>query len=176
MSLFSNYSDGAKKAIELAEAEAVALGHPYIGTEHLLLGVIAEGGAANALLGEFRVTLEQAREAVAGKVGDVSSSAEAMDAKTLEPLGIDLRSVKDKAEESFGKGTLKIAPGRPRFTPRSARTLEMAVGKAASAESDLVQPVHLLQALMSDPDGFAAQIVEGMSDDSEALRSRLRSV
>lgn len=174
MSLLSKYSEGAKKALELAEKEAVGLGHPFIGTEHLLLGVVAEGGEAKSILEEFGVNQEQAREAVAKTVGDVAGGSEAMDA--LEPLGVDLRAVKKKAEEAFGEGALKIASGRPRFTPRSARSLELAVGKAAISESDLVEPLHILQSLMSDPGGFAAQIVEQLTNDSPGLQSRLRSV
>lgn len=175
MSLFSRYAEGTKKAIELAQKEAVNLGHPFIGTEHLLLGLIAQGGEAKQVLGEFGVTLDEARKAVSAKVGDVSAGAEAMDARALEPVGIDLKAVKGKVEEAFGEGALKIPPGRPRFTPRSARVLEMAVGKAAGAGSDRVEPEHLLRALISDPDGFASQVLEQLAEDPAALRTRLGS-
>jgi ATP-dependent Clp protease ATP-binding subunit ClpC len=52
----------AKKAIELAMDEACQLGHNYIGTEHLLLGLLREGeGVASSVLGSFGISLEQAR-------------------------------------------------------------------------------------------------------------------
>ncbi len=52
----------AKKVIELAIDEARQLGHNYIGTEHLLLGLLREGeGVAFSVLDSFGVTLERAR-------------------------------------------------------------------------------------------------------------------
>ncbi|MFC1940937.1 ATP-dependent Clp protease ATP-binding subunit [Chloroflexota bacterium] len=52
----------AKRVIELAIDEARHLGHNYIGTEHLLLGLLHEGeGIAAGVLESFNITLEQAR-------------------------------------------------------------------------------------------------------------------
>ena len=55
-------SPRAKRVIELAIDEARHLGHNYIGTEHLLLGLLREGeGIAASVLDSFGITLEQAR-------------------------------------------------------------------------------------------------------------------
>jgi ATP-dependent Clp protease ATP-binding subunit ClpA len=52
----------AKKALELSLREALRLGHNYIGTEHVLLGLIhTEGGAAHHILAARGVRLEPAR-------------------------------------------------------------------------------------------------------------------
>jgi len=52
----------AKRVIELAIDEARHLGHNYIGTEHLLLGLLHEGGGVAAgVLDSFNITLEQVR-------------------------------------------------------------------------------------------------------------------
>jgi len=52
----------AKKVIELAIDEARQMGHNYIGTEHLLLGLLREGeGVASSVLDSFGITLERAR-------------------------------------------------------------------------------------------------------------------
>lgn len=51
----------------------------------------------------------------------------------------------------------------------------MAVGKAAGAGSDRVEPEHLLRALISDPDGLASQVLEHLVEDPAALRARLGS-
>ena len=52
----------AKRVIELAIDEARTLGHNYIGTEHLLLGLLHEGGGVAAgVLDSFNITLEQVR-------------------------------------------------------------------------------------------------------------------
>ncbi len=52
----------AKKVIELAVDEAARLGHHYIGTEHLLLGLVREGeGIAAGVLESLGVNLERVR-------------------------------------------------------------------------------------------------------------------
>ena len=46
----AKFSNRVKEVISLSREEALRLGHDYIGTEHLLLGVIREGGVAIGLL------------------------------------------------------------------------------------------------------------------------------
>jgi len=86
----------AKKVIELAVDEARRLGHHYIGTEHLLLGLIREGeGIAAGVLESLGVNLEKVRSEVI-KVLTQSGSAphhgERRSSKTptIDQLGIDL--------------------------------------------------------------------------------------
>jgi catechol 2,3-dioxygenase-like lactoylglutathione lyase family enzyme len=60
----------AKKVIELAVDEARRLGHHYVGTEHLLLGLIREGeGIAAGVLESLGVNLERARSSVLEMLG-----------------------------------------------------------------------------------------------------------
>ena len=85
----------AKRVIELAIDEARNLGHNYIGTEHLLLGLLREGeGIAASVLDSLGVTLEKARAetnrvlshgAPRSKVGRTTSRTPALD-----QLGVDL--------------------------------------------------------------------------------------
>jgi ATP-dependent Clp protease ATP-binding subunit ClpC len=51
MDFFAKFTEGAKNALKYAERKARELGHNYVGTEHLLLGLIVEkeGAAANLL-------------------------------------------------------------------------------------------------------------------------------
>ena len=59
------YTDGAKKVLELAMAEARDLNHPYVGTEHLLLGLVREGpSSASAVLTGAGFCLPNTRDAV----------------------------------------------------------------------------------------------------------------
>jgi ATP-dependent Clp protease ATP-binding subunit ClpC len=58
------FSPGAKKALELSLREANQLGHNYIGTEHLLLGLIREGGGPAQLLAAAGVDHDRARQQV----------------------------------------------------------------------------------------------------------------
>jgi ATP-dependent Clp protease ATP-binding subunit ClpC len=56
------YTSRAKKVLEYAMAEARDLNHSYVGTEHLLLGLLREEkGLAAKVLGELGITLEEAR-------------------------------------------------------------------------------------------------------------------
>ena len=64
------YTSRAKKVLELAMEEARVLHHSYVGTEHLLLGLLAEGkGIAVQVLGSLGVTLESARAEVLRVLG-----------------------------------------------------------------------------------------------------------
>jgi ATP-dependent Clp protease ATP-binding subunit ClpA len=59
------FTPRAKKVLELALKEALALGHSYIGTEHILLGVVRENrGVAARILGDFDVDAETVRNEI----------------------------------------------------------------------------------------------------------------
>ena len=59
------FTPRAKKVLELAQREGLQLGHHYIGTEHLLLGLIREGeGVGAQVLTSLGVSLDDARRAV----------------------------------------------------------------------------------------------------------------
>ena len=59
------FTDRARRVMDLAELEARRLDHSYIGTEHLLLGLIRdEGGVAAKALESLGVSLEAARQEV----------------------------------------------------------------------------------------------------------------
>jgi ATP-dependent Clp protease ATP-binding subunit ClpC len=68
-----------KTSIELAVQEARALGHHYLGTEHLLLGLVREeAGLASQILLKSGVTLEKARELVKQVLAEQEPKAEEM--------------------------------------------------------------------------------------------------
>ncbi len=67
---FDRFTERARHAMRLAQEEAQRLHHNYIGTEHLLLGLLREGeGVAAHVLTHLGMDLEQARQAVEGIVG-----------------------------------------------------------------------------------------------------------
>ena len=85
----------AKKVIELAIDEARQMGHNYIGTEHLLLGLLREGeGVASSVLDSFGITLERARAETAHILtqGTPKARMPRSSSRTpaLDQLGIDL--------------------------------------------------------------------------------------
>jgi ATP-dependent Clp protease ATP-binding subunit ClpC len=85
----------AKRVIELAIDEARHLGHNYIGTEHLLLGLLREGGGVAAdVLDSFGITLEQTRSETLRVLGEGLSRTKTTRSTSrtplLDQLGIDL--------------------------------------------------------------------------------------
>jgi ATP-dependent Clp protease ATP-binding subunit ClpC len=72
--LFQRFSDSARRVVVLAQEEARKLNHNYIGTEHLLLGLIQEGeGVAAKSLETFQVNLDAVRSQVVEVIGRGSS-------------------------------------------------------------------------------------------------------
>lgn len=70
MSSFSNFTPRAQQVINLARRESDRFNHPYIGTEHLLLGLIALGeGVAVTVLERLGISLESVRLEVESAVG-----------------------------------------------------------------------------------------------------------
>ncbi|GHO69610.1 hypothetical protein KSC_085020 [Ktedonobacter sp. SOSP1-52] len=67
---FERFTRRARNVLALAQKEAVGLNHNYIGTEHLLLGLIKEdGGIAGRVLHEQGVSLEQVHERITSIIG-----------------------------------------------------------------------------------------------------------
>ena len=68
---FNGFTEKANRALNLAIEKAETRGHTYIGSEHLLLGILAEGtGAAATLLASEGITEEKVAELLAEKVGE----------------------------------------------------------------------------------------------------------
>ncbi len=68
--MFERFSDNTRRVIVLSQEEARLLGHNYIGTEHILLGLTAEpDGTTAALLADLGVELPALRERVATLIG-----------------------------------------------------------------------------------------------------------
>ncbi|MCD7101492.1 ATP-dependent Clp protease ATP-binding subunit [Pseudoclavibacter sp. 13-3] len=68
--MFERFTDRARRVVVLAQEEAKMLNHNYIGSEHLLLGLLHEGeGVAAKSLEQVGVTLDEAREQVEDIIG-----------------------------------------------------------------------------------------------------------
>ena len=97
-------SDDLSRILELAGMEAAGFGHHYLGPEHLVLGVLREGGSgAGQVLEAFGVGLAAARVEL-GRLADrgVVPGPRPSDAELLGLLGIDLAAVRRRTEEAFG--------------------------------------------------------------------------
>ncbi|MFC1918262.1 Clp protease N-terminal domain-containing protein, partial [Chloroflexota bacterium] len=134
----------AKKVIELAIDEARHLGHNYIGTEHLLLGLLREGeGVAASVLDSFGITIERAREEVTRVLsqGAPKSKVTRTTSRTpaLDQLGVDLTAAAraGKLDPVIGRGkeierVIQILSRRNKNNP--ALIGEPGVGKTAIVE------------------------------------------
>ena len=146
----------AKKVIELAVDEARHLNHNYIGTEHLLLGLLREGeGVAAGVLESLGVSLEkarsevtrflseslpQARAGVGSGAGSGAKAASTSKTPTLDQLGIDLTAaaIAGKLDPVIGREkeqqrVVQILSRRRKNNP--VLIGEAGVGKTAIAEA-----------------------------------------
>jgi Clp amino terminal domain, pathogenicity island component len=84
------FTPRAKKVLELGLREALQLGHNYIGTEHILLGLIREGeGVAAQTLVRLGADLDRVRRAVVALIGsDVSLAASGLESSVAPSGGI----------------------------------------------------------------------------------------
>ncbi len=138
----------AKKVIELAAEEARRLGHNYIGTEHLLLGLVREGeGIAAGVLESLGVSLEKVRQKVIQSVSQQpsrpiqESSGRQSSSRTplIDQMGIDLTAAAraDKLDPVIGRQqeierVVQILSRRTKNNP--ALIGEPGVGKTAIVE------------------------------------------
>ena len=139
----------AKKVVELAVDEARRLNHTYIGTEHLLIGLLREGeGVAAGVLESLGVTLDKVRsethrilsQTTPTASGGSSSSRSATRTPTLDQLGIDLTAAAraNKLDPVIGRNqeiqrVIQILSRRTKNNP--VLMGEPGVGKTAIVEA-----------------------------------------
>ena len=71
MAMFGRFTERAQRVIYLAQEEAGILKHDYIGTEHLLLGLVKEGeGIAANVLDDMGVDLDELRTQIVDIIGE----------------------------------------------------------------------------------------------------------
>jgi len=149
-----HYTPRAKKVIELSMDEARKLGHSYVGTEHILLGLIREGeGVAARVLNNLGVSLNKARQQVlqllgsndsGGHQGGASVSA---NTPTLDSLARDLTAIarEGSLDPVIGRGkeiqrVIEVLSRRTKNNP--VLIGEPGVGKTAIAEGLAQQIVN----------------------------------
>jgi ATP-dependent Clp protease ATP-binding subunit ClpC len=82
------FTPRAKKVLELSLREALQLGHNYIGTEHILLGLVREGdGVAAQVLNNLEVNLDRVRQTVIQLLSDYQGSTGEPHASERVPEG-----------------------------------------------------------------------------------------
>lgn len=148
-----HYTPRAKKVIELSMDEARKLGHSYVGTEHILLGLIREGeGVAARVLTNLGVSLNKARQQVLQLLGNSEASvqggsAASVSTPTLDSLARDLTAIarEDSLDPVIGRSkeiqrVIEVLSRRTKNNP--VLIGEPGVGKTAIAEGLAQQIVH----------------------------------
>jgi Clp amino terminal domain, pathogenicity island component len=105
------FSGQVGRVMDLAREEAERFGHRYVGPEHLLLGLLRDGGNPGASILQARgVDLAAARAALR-RVADrgVVPGPRPSDAELLGTLGIDLEAIRRATEQSFGAQAVRQA-------------------------------------------------------------------
>ncbi len=189
--MFERFTHSARTAVVDAQAEARRLRHNYIGTEHILLGLVTGEGTAAHLLGLFGVDRDRVRERVVAIVGEGPRGEP--DAEALRSIGIDLDEVRRHIEEAFGPGALDRArrarAGRRRrwrrrsrdcsgghipFTPRAKKVFEIGLREALRLKDSFVGTEHILLGLLREDGGVAAMILAEQDIGYSQVLDRLK--
>ena len=134
--MFERFTDGARLLVVRAQEEAHMLHHDYIGTEHILLGLIHEGkGVAAKSLENLGISLDAVREQVQEMIGQ----------------GQQAPSGGRQGEEGQSAGHIS-------FTPRAMKVLELSQ-QALQLGDNHIGTEHILLGLICEGEGTAAQVL-----------------
>ncbi|MCS6833188.1 MAG: AAA family ATPase, partial [Flammeovirgaceae bacterium] len=137
------FSNRVKDVMKLSREEAIRLGHDYVGTEHLLLGMIREGeGTAISILKKLGVDLNELK-------------------KTIE------QTTKGTATRN-----LKNLSNIP-LTPQSEKALKVTSIESKIFKSNTIGTEHLLLAILREEDNLGAQILRKYDITYELVKQML---
>ncbi|MFH1002962.1 MAG: ATP-dependent Clp protease ATP-binding subunit [Chloroflexota bacterium] len=134
----------AKRVIELAIDEARQLGHNYIGTEHLLLGLLREGeGVAAGVLDSFGITLEQTRAEISRVLSQTTAKGRAPRTTSrtpvLDQLGFDLTAAAQAGKLDPVIGRLKEVERVTQILSRRTKNNPALIGEPGVGKTAIVE-------------------------------------
>ena len=142
----NNFSAQVKEIISYSREEALRLGNDFIGTEHLLLGVIREGeNTALKVLQALNVDLYELRKEVE-------------------------MAVKDKSGKNIQN--INSLP----LTRQAEKVIRVTVLEAKTLKSPTVETEHLLLSILKNKENIATQILNQFDVDYDLFRNELGSV
>lgn len=191
--MFERFSAGAREVVVRAQQEARSFGHSWVGSEHLLLGVLAQPDAPGvSVLTELGVTLDTGRAALGQVIG--RGGLDARDADALRTFGIDLDEVRNRVEAAFGPGALDrpvrrrarrrllwrrgrcepdYSPGHLAFMPRAKRALERSLRESLALGDRRVGVEHVLLGLLDPKGNMAVELLRHLGTDPDVVRIRV---
>ncbi len=193
--MFERFTHSARQVVVLAQIEARSLRHNYIGTEHLLLGLLGETeGLAARVLNELGVDRDDIHKGVVDYVG--AGPVNQPDAMALDAIGIDLDAVRRRVEEAFGPNALErtraararaekrrgflgwgrrcsIGEGHIPLTPRAKKTLELSLREALALDHGYIGTEHILLGLLREGEGLAALLLSRAGIEFDVVRRRV---
>jgi ATP-dependent Clp protease ATP-binding subunit ClpA len=181
--MFERFTDRARQVAIDAQVSARRLGHGYVGTEHILLGLLQGDGIGARVLGGLGVTAAAVEREVLAEVG--RGPLGAGDAEALGAIGIDLEEVRRRVEASFGPGALQWRPGRGcgrrlpllgghiPFTPRAKKVLELSLREALALKHKYIGTEHILLGLVREGEGLAMLVLIRLGAGPDAIRARV---
>jgi ATP-dependent Clp protease ATP-binding subunit ClpA len=172
--MFERFTDEARQVVVGAQSEARHLHSGRIGTEHLLLALMAQPTASAAVLARHGLDRASVTETVIGYVGKGD-----LDAEALTSLGIDLDAVRSSVEAAFGPGALD-RPRDPReptghipFTPRAKKVIELSLREALAMKSKSIADGHIALGLLREGEGLAMKVLADRGVDTATLRDEI---
>jgi ATP-dependent Clp protease ATP-binding subunit ClpC len=139
--MFDRFSEKGILVIYLAQDEARRLGHNWVGTEFILLGIFSQG------------------------TGTALEVLSAMDGRSSVQLLIDGREV---VESKIGRGPGLFDKEIP-FSPRAKRILDLALGHARKFAREYVQTEDLLVGIVADGGGLGFNVLVALGIDVEEI-------
>ncbi|MGA1864837.1 MAG: ATP-dependent Clp protease ATP-binding subunit [bacterium] len=138
--MFERFTERAKRTIVLAREEAIRVRNPYLGTEHILLGLIRkEDGTAVEILKKLGLDLQEIRFEVERRISRQYN-----------------RRIENQIEIPF--------------TSRAKKVLELAIEEANMMGHDRIGTGHLLIGLIKEGEGISALVFEDMRIDLTEVR------
>lgn len=198
--MFERFTHGARATVVVAQDSARFLGHRQIGTEHMLLGLLAASddiaGRVLAGLGVTRVRVIADIERIEKSQQESGRDRLEKDTAALRTIGIDLDAVRAAVEESFGPGALDVgtgsahedlsgpwwrrrhrqqqSTGSPRghipFTSRAKEVLELSLREAVALKHDYIGTEHVLLGILREGQGLAVRILREEGVELDHLR------
>jgi ATP-dependent Clp protease ATP-binding subunit ClpA len=193
--MFERFTTAARETVQRARDEAIAAHRRHIGTEHVLISLLAtDRGVAYQVLSSAGLTAEGVRADALRLAPPPAEALGPADAEALRAIGIDLDAVIASVEGTFGEGALSAPEDgerhrrrglfrrgaspvgthtSPRFSPRAKKALELSLREALRRGDNYIGAEHILLGLIREGDGLAAKILTDGGLSLNTLRTEV---